>query len=44
MTHYEKQSTKELRADMGGGLVAAGCRNENVVALNYDNMMLVKAA
>ena len=29
---------------MGEGLVETGRRNENVVALNYDDMMLVKAA
>ena len=32
MTHYEKQSSKELRAGMGEGLVEAGRKNENVVA------------
>ena len=36
MTHYEKQSMKELRAGMGEGLVEAGKRNENVVALSAD--------
>ena len=44
MTHYEKQSMKELRAGMGEGFVEAGYRNHYVVALNYDDMMLVKAA
>ena len=36
MTHYEKQSSKELRAGMGEGLVEAGRKNENVVALSAD--------
>ncbi len=36
MTHYEKQSMKELRAGMGEGLVEAGRKNENVVALSAD--------
>ncbi|MBQ7711098.1 MAG: hypothetical protein IJT39_04645 [Bacteroidales bacterium] len=36
MTHYEKQSMKELCAGMGEGLVEAGKRNENVVALSAD--------
>ncbi|MBQ7711096.1 MAG: transketolase family protein, partial [Bacteroidales bacterium] len=36
MTHYEKQSMKELRAGMGEGLVEAGKRNSNVVALSAD--------
>ena len=44
MTHYEKQSMKELRAGMGEVLVEAGRRNHDVVALNYDDMMLIKAA
>ncbi len=36
MIHYEKQSSKELRAGMGEGLVEAGRKNENVVALSAD--------
>ena len=36
MTHYEKQSSKELRGGMGEGLVEAGRKNENVVALSAD--------
>ena len=36
MTHYELKSSKELRAGMGEGLVEAGKRNENVVALSAD--------
>ena len=36
MTHYEKQSMKELRAGMGESLVEAGRKNENVVALSAD--------
>ena len=36
MTHYEIKSSKELRAGMGEGLVEAGKRNSNVVALSAD--------
>ncbi len=36
MTHYEKQSMKELRAGFGEGLVEAGRANDNVVALSAD--------
>ena len=36
MTHYEKQSSKELRAGMGEGLVEDGRKSENVVALSAD--------
>ena len=36
MTHYENKQQKELRAGMGQGLVEAGRRNENVVALSAD--------
>lgn len=36
MTHYEIKSQKELRAGMGEGLVEAGKRNNNVVALSAD--------
>ena len=36
MTHYENKSSKELRAGMGEGLVEAGRKNENVVALSAD--------
>lgn len=36
MTHYENKQSKELRAGMGEGLVEAGRRNENVVALSAD--------
>ncbi|MBO4599705.1 MAG: transketolase family protein [Bacteroidales bacterium] len=36
MTHYEIKSQKELRSGMGEGLVEAGRRNENIVALSAD--------
>lgn len=36
MTHYENKTKKELRAGMGDGLVEAGQRNANVVALSAD--------
>ena len=36
MTHYDIKSQKELRAGMGDGLVVAGQRNANVVALSAD--------
>ena len=36
MTHYEIKSQKELRSGMGEGLIEAGRKNENVVALSAD--------
>ena len=36
MTHNETQSSKESRAGIGEGLVQAGRKNENVVALSAD--------
>ena len=36
MTQYENKQSKELRAGMGEGLVEAGKRNTNVVALSAD--------
>lgn len=36
MTHYEIKSQKELRSGMGEGLVEAGKRNPDVVALSAD--------
>lgn len=36
MIKYENQKSKELRAGMGDGLVEAGRRNANVVALSAD--------
>lgn len=36
MTHYEKTAMKELRAGMGEGLVEAGRKNNDVVALSAD--------
>jgi len=36
MKTYENQSSKELRAGMGEGLVEAGKKNPNVVALSAD--------
>lgn len=36
MKVYENKNSKELRAGMGEGLVAAGRENENVVALSAD--------
>lgn len=36
MTHYENRKSQELRAGMGEGLVEAGRRDANVVALSAD--------
>ncbi len=36
MKHFENTQSKELRAGMGDGLVEAGRRNANVVALSAD--------
>lgn len=36
MIHFENLGSKELRAGMGAGLVEAGTRNGNVVALSAD--------
>ena len=41
MTHYEKQSSKELRAGMGEGLVEAGRKNENVVATDKHLLIVL---